>query len=52
MPKDYKQITKDISISLTKLRVEAPEMMKGFSDLAAAATKDGILDKKPKSLLL
>ena len=46
MPKDYKQITRDISSSLAKLRTEAPEMMKAFSDLASAATKDGLLDKK------
>jgi len=51
MLKDYKQITKDISASLTKLRAEAPDMMKGFSDLAAAATKDGVLDKKTKELI-
>jgi AhpD family alkylhydroperoxidase len=51
MPKDYKQITKDISSSLAKLRIEAPEVMKGFGDLAAAATKDGVLDKKTKELI-
>ena len=51
MPKDYKQITKDISGSLAKLRAEAPEMMKGFIDLAAAATKGGALDKKTKELI-
>jgi AhpD family alkylhydroperoxidase len=51
MPKDYKQITKDISASLAKLRAEAPEVMKGFGDLAAAATKDGVLDKKTKELI-
>ena len=26
-------------------------MMKGFSDLATAATKDGVLDKKTKELI-
>jgi AhpD family alkylhydroperoxidase len=51
MSKDYKQITRDISSSLAKLRVEVPEMMKGFSDLASAATKDGVLDKKTKELI-
>ena len=51
MSKEYKQITKDISSSLVKLRAEAPEMMKGFSDLAAAATKAGALDKKTKELI-
>lgn len=51
MSKDYKQITRDISSSLAKLRVEVPEMMKGFSDLASAATKDGVLDTKTKELI-
>ena len=51
MSKDYKQITKDISGSLAKLRVEAPQMMKSFGDLAAAVTKDGVLDKKTKELI-
>ncbi len=32
MPKDYKQITRDISGSLAKLRADAPEVMQGFSD--------------------
>jgi AhpD family alkylhydroperoxidase len=51
MTKDYKQITRDISGSLAKLRAEAPELMKGFGDLASAATKDGVLDKKTKELI-
>lgn len=51
MSKDYKQITRDISGSLAKLRSEAPEMMKSFGDLASAATKDGVLDKKSKELI-
>ena len=51
MLKDYNQITNAISDSLTKLRFEAPEIMKGHSDLAAAATKDGALDKKTKELI-
>ena len=51
MSKDYKQITRVISSSLAKLRAEAPEMMKGFGDLASAATKDGVLDKKTKELI-
>ena len=51
MLKDYKQITKDISASLAKLRAEAPDMMKGFGDLAATATRNGVLDKKTKELI-
>jgi AhpD family alkylhydroperoxidase len=51
MSKVYKEITRDISNSLAKLRSEAPEMMKGFGELATAATKDGVLDKKTKELI-
>lgn len=51
MAKVYKEITKDISKSLAKLRTEAPELMKGFGDMATAATKDGALDKKTKELI-
>ena len=51
MSKDYKQITQDISSSISTLRKEAPELMKGFSELANAATKEGVLDKKTKELI-
>ena len=51
MTKVYKDITRDISASIAKLRVDAPEVMKGFSELASAATKDGVLDKKTKELI-
>jgi len=51
MTNEYKQITKDISASLAHLKAEAPDLMKGFGDLAAAATKDGVLDKKTKELI-
>ena len=51
MAKIYKEITKDISRSLAKLQTEAPDLMKGFGDLATAATKDGVLDKKTKELI-
>jgi AhpD family alkylhydroperoxidase len=51
MTKVYKEITKDISKSLAKLRMEAPELMKGFSEMAVAVTKDGVLDKKTKELI-
>lgn len=42
MPKEYKPVTRDISASLATLRADAPEMMKGFSDLAAAAPRGGV----------
>ncbi len=51
MPKNYRQITRDISASLAKLRSDAPEVMRGFSELASAATQAGTLDKKTKELI-
>lgn len=51
MSKEYKEITKDISSSLAKLRKEMPEVMSGFSALAQAASKEGALDKKTKELI-
>ncbi|MCX7337689.1 MAG: carboxymuconolactone decarboxylase family protein [Alphaproteobacteria bacterium] len=51
MTKQYKEITKDISASLAKLRKEIPDAMAGFSALAQASTKDGALDKKTKELI-
>ena len=51
MTKQYKEITKDINQSLAKLRVQAPDVMKGFSLLSQSATQDGALDKKTKELI-
>ena len=51
MSKIYKEITHDLSSSLAKLRTEIPEVMSGFSTLAQAATKEGVLDKKTKELI-
>lgn len=51
MTKQYKDITRDLSSTLAKLRKDIPEVMTGFSALAAAATKDGVLDKKTKELI-
>ena len=51
MTKSYKDITGDISPSLAKLRKEIPEVMTAFSAMAAAATKDGALNKKTKELI-
>ena len=51
MPKNYPDITKDISANLKTLRKDIPETMQGFSALAQAATKDGALDKKTKELI-
>jgi AhpD family alkylhydroperoxidase len=51
MTKQYKEITKDINQSLAKLRVQAPDVMKGFGLLSQSATQDGALDKKTKELI-
>jgi AhpD family alkylhydroperoxidase len=51
MSKNYREITQSLSDSLAKLRTDTPEVMKAFSMLAQAATKDGALDKKTKELI-
>ena len=51
MSKLYKEITNDLSSSLAKLRNEIPDIMNGFSALAQASTKEGVLDKKTKELI-
>ena len=51
MTKQYKDITKDISTSLGKLRKDIPDVMSAFGALSQAATKDGALDKKTKELI-
>ena len=47
----YKELTRGISKNLATLRSDAPNLMKGFSDLARAATQNGALDKKTKELI-
>lgn len=51
MTKDYIEITKRISSNLKTLRKDIPDTMQGFSALAQAATKEGVLDKKTKELI-
>ena len=51
MDKSYPEITKDISANLRKLRNDIPDVMKGFSALAQAASRDGALDRKTKELI-
>ena len=47
----YIDLTKTVSKNLATLRSDIPDVMKGFSDLARAATKDGALDMKTKELI-
>ena len=51
MEKDYPEITRQLSANLRKLRADSPDVMKGFSALAQAASRDGTLDKKTKELI-
>jgi AhpD family alkylhydroperoxidase len=51
MTKSYRQITGSVSVALSKLRVNKPELMKSFSALGHAATADGVLSRKMKELI-
>lgn len=51
MSDKFAQITKDISAQMANMRKEIPDVMSGFSALASAASKDGVLDKKTKELI-
>lgn len=48
MAKSYTDITKNTAGNMAKLRKNIPDTLKGFGDLAAAASQDGVLDKKTK----
>ena len=47
----YNELTKAVSKDLATLRADIPNVMKGFNDLARAASQDGALDKKTKELI-
>jgi len=51
MTKSYRQITGSVSVALSKLRVNKPDLMKSFSALGHAATADGVLSRKMKELI-
>lgn len=52
MTKQYGEITAEVSAQLVKLRAAQPETTRAFSGLAAAAAgKDGVLDRKTKELI-
>ncbi|MEO8837185.1 MAG: carboxymuconolactone decarboxylase family protein [Herbaspirillum sp.] len=50
-PTNYLELTQEVSKNLTTLRNDIPDVMKGFGELARAATCDGALDKKTKELI-
>jgi AhpD family alkylhydroperoxidase len=51
MTKVYREITRSVSTALAKLRVDTPDVMKGFKGLAEAATSDGAFTRKTKELI-
>ena len=51
MSKPYQAITQELSQYIAKIREEHTELMKGFSALSQAATKEGALSSKTKELI-
>jgi len=51
MNNDYQQLTQRLSASISTLRKDQPDVMRGFSSMASAAMEDGALDRKTKELI-
>ncbi len=51
MSKAYREITRSVSASLSKMRKDIPDVMRGFSALGDAAMHDGALARKTKELI-
>ena len=51
MSKTYRDITRSVSASLSKLRADTPDVMRAFSALAEGAMRDGALTRKTKELI-
>lgn len=47
----YRELTQSVSKHLATLRSDMPDLMKGFGDMAKAASREGALDKKTKELI-
>ena len=51
MSRSYQQITQRVNQGMKTLRTGNTATLKGFSDMAVAATTDGALSKKTKELI-
>jgi len=51
MSTDYQQLTQQLSATIDALRKDKPDVMQGFSSMARAAMRDGVLDRKTKELI-
>lgn len=47
----YKELTEAVATRMNSLRQTQPDLMTAFSQLAAAGTKEGALDKKTRELV-
>jgi AhpD family alkylhydroperoxidase len=50
-PPNYRELTQSVSKNLATLRSDIPDVMKGFSEMARAASRAGVLDMKTKELI-
>ena len=48
---DYKELTRAVATRMNSLRESQPDLMTAFSQLAAAGTKAGALDKKTREFV-
>ena len=51
MTTSYLTLTQETSAQIAQLRADIPDILRGFSAMAQAASKDGVLDKKTKELI-
>ena len=51
MHKDWPAMATELTGAIKEVRLGSPEVTKDFSAMAAAATKDGVLDTKTKELI-
>lgn len=51
MENKYHQIAEDLRVPARELREQIPDVLKAYSQLHAAATKEGVLPKKIKELI-
>jgi len=51
MSDTYRDLTRELSTHIGDIRKEIPDVMQGFSEMAAAALQDGALSKKSKEMI-
>lgn len=51
MSTNFRALSSEISATLSQLRADIPDTMRGFGALSQAALRDGALDKKTKELI-